>query len=152
MEALAAVSLVSNVLGFIETGTKLCALIKEYGSASGAPDEVIAISKRLQLTLSMFKELDDSGRAKLDHETLALKICTDEAEELRRFLESLTITPQKTSNISRTFKWISGKRKTVEKGWKAFKTLQSKEQLDKLQVSLDRILTLVMVQQQSRIE
>ena len=152
MEALAAIGLVSNVLGFIETSAKLCALIKEYSAISRAPDEVVTISKRLQLTLSIIKELDGSGRAKLDHETLALKICTDEAEDLRQFLETLCITSQETPNTSRRFKWFSSKQRTVEKGWKAFKTLRGKEKLEKLQMSLDRILSLVVAQQQSRIE
>ncbi|KAH6664032.1 hypothetical protein B0J14DRAFT_523480 [Halenospora varia] len=156
MEALAVIGLVSNLLGFIDTTTKLCALLKECSSVAGAPTEVVAISNRLDLAIRMIKELDSSGHARLDHEKFALQIYQNEAEELRVFLEGLKIVPCKASDPPSRLKWLSRKRaslsSSVENGWKAFKALRGKEKLDKFQVSLDRILGLVMMQQQSRIE
>lgn len=148
MEAIAAIGLVSNVLGFIDTGWKLCGLIKECSAAAGAPAEVVSLSSRLELVLHTLKEMDESGRAKLNHEKLALKICSDEAEELRLFLEGLKVIPDKTSS-SRAFKW---KRSSLEKGWKAFKTLRGREKLEKFQTSLDWIMGLITMQQQTRLE
>jgi hypothetical protein len=148
MEAAAAVSLVSNVVQFIDAGWKLCRLIKECSAAAGAPAEVVALSSRLELVLETVKEIEDSGKAKLHHETLALKICSDEAEELRLFLEGLKVIPDKTSS-SRAFKW---KRSSLEKGWKAFKTLRGREKLAKFQTSLDWIMGLITMQQQTRLE
>jgi hypothetical protein len=138
MEAIAAIGLVSNVLGFIDTGWKLCGLIKECSAAAGAPAEVVSLSSRLELVLQTLKEMDESGRAKLNHEKLALKICSDEAEELRLFLEGLKVIPDKTSSL--------------EKGWKAFKTLRGREKLEKFRTSLDWIMGLIMMQQQTRLE
>ncbi|KAE9372564.1 TPR-like protein [Stipitochalara longipes BDJ] len=148
MEAFAAIGLVSNVIGFIDSGWKLCGLIKECSAAAGAPAEVIALSSHLELVLETAKEMDESRRAKLDHEKLALKICSDEAEELRLFLERLKVVPDKTSS-SRTFKW---KRSSLEKGWKAFKTLRGREKLEKFRTSLDWIMGLITMQQQARLE
>jgi hypothetical protein len=149
MEALAAIGLVSNMLGFVDTGTKLCGLIKEFSTAARAPAEVVALSDRLELILSTVKELDQSGRATLDQEKLALKICSDEAEELRVFLEGLKVAPDKTSGTSRLFKW---KRSSFDKGWKAFKTLCGRDKLEKFQTSLNRIMDLIAMQQQTRLE
>lgn len=148
MEAIAAIGLVSNVLGFIDTGWKLCGLIKECSAAAGAPAEVVSLSSRLELVLQTLKEMDESARAKLNHEKLALKICSDEAEELRLFLEGLKVIPDKTSS-SRAFKW---KRSSLEKGWKTFKTLRGREKLEKFQTSLDWIMGLITMQQQTRLE
>ena len=172
MEALATIGLVGNVLQLIDTSTKLYALTKECSSIAGAPTEVIAASKRLKLVIQTIEELDESGLARLDHEMLALKVCSDEAEKLRVFLENLTITSDPTTVGSSTathppkvrlasdsaghLKWLSSKRASAkangEKGWKAFKALRGKEKLESLQISLDRVLELIMIQQQSRVE
>lgn len=148
MEAVAAIGFASNVVQFIDTGWKLCELIQERSAAAGAPAEVIALSTRLELVLKTVKAIDEAGRAKLYHEKLALKICSDEAEELRLFLEDLKVIPDKTS-INRSFKW---KRSSLEKGWKAFKTLRGREKLAKFQTSLDWIMGLITMQQQTRLE
>jgi len=152
MEALAVIGLVSNVLGFIDTGSKLYELIKEYSSVSGALAELIAVSKRLELILSMIKELDESGKTKLDYEKLVLKLCSDEADELVAFLEGLKIKNDGPPSGSRTSRWLSGKRNSVDKGWKAFKTLKGKEKLEKFQVDLSRLMDLISMQQQTRVE
>jgi hypothetical protein len=152
MEAVAAVGLASNVLDFVNTIARLCALIKQYSSAAGAPNEVVAISKRLELTLTMLQELDEAKRAKLDHERLALKFCRDEADELRLFLEKLKIGPGSESlERGRKFNFLKG-LKSVGNGWKAYNALGGIQKLEKFQTSLNRILDLVMLQQQSRIE
>jgi hypothetical protein len=148
MEAVAAIGVISNVLAFVETGWKLCELIREFSAAAGAPAEIVALSTRLELVLKTVKEMEESGSAKLEHEQLALKICADEAEELRLFLEGLKVIPDKASS-SRTFKW---KRPSLEKGWKAFKTLRGREKLQKFQTSLDWIMGLITMQQQARLE
>ena len=106
------------------------------------------MSSSLTHCLKTMKEMDESGRAKLDHEQLALKICSDEVEELRLFLEGLKVIPDKTTS-SRAFKW---KRSSLEKGWKAFKTLRGREKLEKLRTSLDWIMGLITMQQQARLE
>lgn len=152
MEALAAVGLTSNLLDFVNTITKLCSLIKQCSSAAGTPSEVATISKRLELTLTMLRELDEAKRANLDHEKLALKICCDEAEELRLFLESLKISPVPEPS-ERVGKLNFLKRlKSVERGWKAYNALGGGRKLERFQTSLNRILDLIMLQQQFRIE
>jgi hypothetical protein len=152
MEALAAVGLASNIINFIDSGAKLCSLIKEYSSTSGAPEELISISKRLELVLSISKGLDESGRACLEHEKLALKICTDKAEELRALLESLKIEDSNAATGKNRRRWLCGRRASVDKGWKAFQTLRRMDKLEKFQISLGQILDLIMMQQQSRVE
>lgn len=155
MEALAAIGLASNVLGFLDTAAKLHALIKEYSSIGGAPAEVLAISKRLDLAIRAAGDLDGSGRARLDHEKLALQIFSEEAERLRAFLERLKLTPDQSGDKKSNSSWLrrrSGGARAAEKGWKAFKALRGKEQLDRFQMSLDRILDLIRMQQQMRIE
>jgi hypothetical protein len=152
MDPVTAIGLVSNLIGFIETGTKLCVLIKEYSSASGAPEEVIAASKRLELVITMIKELDSSGKSRLDHEKLALKICSDEAEELRVLLEGLRIPSGEEKDGGWFLKRFSSGKKSIEKGWKAFKTLRGREKIEKFQNSLQGILALIQMQQQSRME
>lgn len=174
MEALATISLVGNVLQFVEASTKLSALIKEYSTIAGAPAAVVALSKRLELVIKTIEQLGDSGRARLDHEKLAMKMYCDEADRLRAFLESLKITSdltvtdhltgrtgspatvRLTKDSASRLKWLRSKRASgksgVEKGWKAFKALRGKEKLESFQMSLDRILDLIMIQQQSRVE
>jgi hypothetical protein len=93
MEALVAVGLASNILDFINTGTKIYALIKQYSSTPGAPNEAMAIPKHLELTLSVLRELNEAKRVKLDQERLTLKLCADEAEELRVFPQELDNLP-----------------------------------------------------------
>lgn len=152
METVAAVGLASNVLDFVNAIARLCVLIKQYSSAAGAPNEVVTISNRLELTLSMLRELDEAKRAKLDHEKLALKFCRDEADELGLFLEKLKIRPGSESlQRGGKFNFLKGLR-SVEKGWKAYNALGGGQKLEKFQTSLNRILDLVMLQQQSRIE
>jgi hypothetical protein len=155
MEALAAIGLASNVLGFIDSAAKLHALIKEYSSMDGAPAEVLAISKRLDLTIRAVEELDESGRARLDHEKLAFEIYSEEAKRLHVFLESLKLTPDQPRERWINLSWLKTRQATArkaEKGWKAFKALRGTEKLDKFQTSLDRILDLIKIQQQTRIE
>jgi hypothetical protein len=156
MEALAVIGLVSNVLGFIDTTTKLCALLKEYSSIGGAPTEVVALSKRLDSILNTIQGLDESGRARLDDEKAALQMGADQAEELRKFLESLKIAPNKQFQTTSSLNWVNIKgvnlKLSIEKGWKAFRAYHGREKLEKFQVSLDRILSLIMMQQQSRVE
>ena len=152
MEAVAAVGLASNVLDFVNTIDKLRTLIKQYSSAARAPDEVVAISNRLELTLTTIHQLDEANKVKLDHEKLALKICCDDAEKLSQFLESLTIQPvSKSTEPGTKFNFLK-RLKPMGKGWKAFKALGGLQELEKFQISLNRILELVMLQQQSRIE
>jgi len=148
MDAFAAIGLLNNVLGFIDTGWKLYGLIKECSTAAGAPAEVIALSNHLELVLKTVEEADRSGRATLDHEKLALKVCSSEADELRIFLEGLKVIPE-TTFTHRAFKW---KRSSLEKSWKAFKTLRGREKLEKFRNSLDRIMGLITIQQQARLE
>ncbi|KAK0105105.1 hypothetical protein ONS95_004532 [Cadophora gregata] len=153
MEALAAIGLVSNVLNFIEVTAKLSSLIKEYSSVGEAPAEILAVTKRLNLTVKVVKELDESGRARLDHEEHALQMYCREAESLRVFLESLKLCPEqprgRSENGSR-LSWLKNRR--VEKGWKVFKALRGKEKIDRFESSLDRVLDLIKLQQQTRIE
>jgi len=150
MEALAAIGLASNVIGFINLGTKLCGLIKEYSSRAGAPQEILAIFKRLELIVQMLTELDDSGRARLDHEQRAVAMCFEEAVELRVFLEGLGVEGDRGGG--RRLKWFRRRKLGVEKGWKAIKAVQGREKLEKFQVSLNRMMELIMMQRSSRVE
>jgi transposase len=153
MDPLTAIGLASNVLGFIDTGTKLCILIKEYSSISGAPKEVVSTMKRLELVLGMIKELDESRRARLDNEKLAMKICSDEAEDLRIFLEGLKIASDVPRANESLFQRLGrNTSKSAEKTWKAFKALRGREKMEMFQTSLHRILDLIQMQQQNRIE
>lgn len=150
MEGVAALGLVSNVLGFITLGTRLCGIIKEYSSAAGFPHEILAISKRLELIVQMLTELDDSGRARLDREQSAVRICFEEAEGLRLFLEGLRIDGD--GDGGRLLKWLRRRKLGMEKGWKAIKTVNGREKLERFQVSLDRMMGLINMQQSSRVE
>jgi hypothetical protein len=144
MEALAVIGLVSNVISFVQTGNSLRAVIQEYSSAAQAPKEVVALSKRLDLTLKIISDLDDSRKERLDHEELALKTCSEEAEELRKFLEGLRVDTASRSK----FKWLSKRGEGMERVWKATKTVNGRAKMEKLQTSLDRILDISMMQQQ----
>ncbi|KAH8665059.1 hypothetical protein BGZ60DRAFT_565234 [Tricladium varicosporioides] len=152
MDPFTAIGLASNVLSFIDTGAKLCALIGEYSSAPGAPQEIIDVSKRLELIITMIQDLDESGKARLNHEKLALEICCNEAEELHSLVEGLRIDEAEEEDRGRLMKRFSSSKKAGEKVWKAFKMLHGRERIDKLQTSLERILSVIQLQQQIRME
>lgn len=101
----------------------------------------------------MIKELDESGRARLDNEKLAMKICSDEAEDLRIFLEGLKIGSDVPRGNESLFQRLGrNTSKSAEKTWKAFKALRGREKMEMFQTSLHRILDLIQMQQQNRIE
>jgi hypothetical protein len=152
MEGLVAVGLASNVIGYIATATKVYGMIKEYSSLKGAPAEIIAISKRMDMVLQIVRNLDEAGKARLDHEKATLKMCSEEADKLRVFLESLKISPESEGSGQKRLKWLGSRSGSLEKAWKAMKTVQAKGKLDAFQTSLSRILELVSIQQQSRVE
>lgn len=152
MDPFTAIGLASNVLSFIDTGTKLCTLIGEYSSASGAPQEIIDASKRLELIITLIQDLDESGKAKLSHEKQALELCSEQAEELRVLLEGLKIDEAEGLEEGRFTRRFSSGKRAGEKAWKAFKTLYGRERIEKLGVSLQMILSLIQMQQQNRME
>lgn len=153
MEALAAFGIASNVAQFVDCGAKLLSLIKEYSSHIGAPKELAAVSKRLELTLQLLRSLDDGQKATLDHEVTTMRLCHEQIKDLTEFIERLTISSDgSSSSRPPRFSLRSIQRsQPIEKVIKALTTMRSMEKFRQLQASLDRLLHLVNLEQQNRI-
>src|SRR5436853_7731303 len=117
VEGIVAVGLASNVLQFIEFGTKLCSRIKEYGSSAiGAPKKITNLADRLDLVLKTLNALNDTGRTIIDHEAKTIQSCISEAQDFAALLDNFKL---KTRTLP---SWINKRRVSAEKTWKAFKS------------------------------
>jgi len=150
-EALVAVGLASNVLQFIDFGTKLYARIREYSSAAGgAPKKVKDLEERLSLVLTTLNGLSQDGRATVEQEQTTIQLCLSRAHELGLLLEGFKVkaVPNKDAKDGST--WIERRLANVEKTWKAFKSLHGEEKVEEFQKVLDRLIALIQLQLKAR--
>jgi hypothetical protein len=150
-EALVALGLASNVVQFIDFGSKLCSRIKEYASSAlGAPKKIIALAARLDLVLKTLNALNYTGRTIVDHEAKTIQSCISEAQEFDALLNKFRLMARAVVDGEDGPSWINKRLTSVEKTWKAFKSLRGEEKIEEFQTSLDRLLSLVSLQLQSR--
>src|SRR5436190_1354805 len=150
-DALIAVGLASNVVQFIEFGSKLCSRINEYASSAvGAPKKITALSARLDLVLKTLNALNDTGRTTIDHEAKTIQSCISEAQEFNSLLDKFRLKDRTLPDGEAGQSWIDRRLTSAEKAWKAFKSLRGEEKIEEFQASLDRLLSLVSLQLQLR--
>jgi hypothetical protein len=150
-EALVALGFASNVVQFIDFGSKLCSRFKEYASSAiGAPKKITALAARLDLVLKTLNALNDAGRTIVDHEAKTIQSCISEAQEFDALLNKFRLKTRAVVDSENGPSWIDKRLTSVEKTWKAFKSLRGEEKIDEFQTSLDRLLSLVSLHLQSR--
>jgi len=141
-EALAAVSLASNVLQFIEFGTRLYGRIKEItSSASGVPTRLQTLGDHLGQVLKTLEELNEAGHASLEHELKTIESGLRQANKLDTLLDSYR--PKAKQGCIR-------KRSRVDKVWTAFKSIQEERKIGEFYQALDRLLALASLHIQMR--
>lgn len=150
-EALVAVGLASNVVQFIDFGSKLCSRIKEYtSSTTGAPKKIATLTDRLDLVLKTLGILNDTGRAYIEHEAKSIQSCISEARQFDALLDNFRVKTTTPPDGKNTQSWIKKRFSGAEKAWKAFKSLRAEEKIGEFEASLDRLLSLVSLQLQAR--
>ncbi|MCJ1228546.1 hypothetical protein MMC12_005207 [Toensbergia leucococca] len=138
VEALVAFGLASNVVQFIDFGTRLCGRIKEYYTAvGGVPRKVQNLVERLSLVLRTLEGISANGIAFEEQEQKIIHSCFSRARELGSLLDKQK--SHKTNALA-----------CVEVPWKAFKSLNGEERLEESQTSLERLLVLLGLQLQAR--
>jgi hypothetical protein len=141
-EALAVVSLASNVLQFIEFGTRLYGRIKEItSSTSGVPTRLQTLGEHLGQVLKTLEELNEAGQASLEHELKTIESGLRQANKLDTLLDSYR--PKAKQSYIR-------KRLRVDKVWTAFKSIQEERKIEEFYQALDRLLALASLQIQMR--
>lgn len=136
-EALVAVGLASNVLQFIDFGTKLCARIQDYSSTiNGSPKKLKELGDHLSNVLKTLESLDGTKRTYLEHEESTIQSCLRQAQELNAYLDSFQLQ-------SNSFRSLS-----FEKLRLAFKSVRGEKQVEEFQRVLDQLLNLVNLQLQ----
>jgi N-terminal domain on NACHT_NTPase and P-loop NTPases len=150
-EALVALGFASNVVQFIDFGSKLCSRITEYASSAiGAPKKITALAARLDLVLKTLNALNDTGRTTVDHEAKTIQSCISEAQEFDALLNKFRLKTRAAVDGEDGPSWIDKRLTSAKKTWKAFKSLRGEEKIEEFQTSLDRLLSLVSMQLQSR--
>ena len=148
VEAVAAVSLGSNIVQFIDFGSKLCARINELAAGAGAaPGQLQKIQDRLSQTLAILRGLDEESRKSVENDRNILEACTKQVQDLEELIKTFIVEDDKPGSSHRQ----RGAKK-VEKVWKALKSLQAEERIESCQQNLDRLLSLVQLQLQARTE
>ena len=151
MEGVAALGLASNVVQFIDFGTRLCSRINEYASSAiGAPKNITTLAARLDLVLKTLNALNDTGRISVDHEAKSIQSCISEAQEFNALLDQFRLKIRTPPDGEDAPNWIDRRLTSAEKAWKAFKSLRGEERIGGFQASLDRLLSLVSLQLQAR--
>lgn len=146
MEALVALGLASNVVQFVDFGSKLFERIEEFSSAAGeTPGKIQELASRLSFTLKTIKDLDQESLTSVENDHRTLEACTNHLKEHDRILANFAVAETKDG----ASKWQKGAQK-VEKTWKAFKSVRADDNIEGLQKSLDRLLGLVSLQLQAR--
>jgi hypothetical protein len=141
-EALAVVGLASNVLQFIEFGTRLYGRIKEItSSASGVPTKLQTLGDHLGQVLKTLEELNEAGHASLEHELKTIESGLRQANKLDTLLDSYR---------SKAKQGCIRKRLRVDKVWTAFKSIQEERKIEEFYQALDRLLALASLQIQMR--
>ena len=136
---------------FIDFGSKLCSRINEYAStAIGEPKKITTLAARLDLVLKTLNALNDTGRNTLDHEAESIQSCISEAQEFDALLDQFRLKHRTIPDGEDGPSWINRRLTSTEKAWKAFKSLRGEEKIEQFQASLDRLLSLVSLQLQSR--
>ena len=124
-EAIAAFSIATNVIQFIDFTAKLCCRIREYASVSGLPRKLATQADRLSDLLGILESLDNPCKQDvLSGHTLTR--CRTQAEELSGFLDDLKSDGQRQS-------WAKNARR-------AFKSLNRSDQIEELQGVLDSLV------------
>lgn len=124
-EAIAAFSIATNVIQFIDFTAKLCSRIREYASVSGLPRKLASQADCLSDLLELLESLDKPCKQNiLSGHTLAT--CRTQAEELSDLLDDLKSDGQRQS-------WAKNARK-------AFKSLKRSDQIEELQDVLDSLV------------
>jgi hypothetical protein len=146
-EGLVAIGLASNVLQFIDFGTKLCARIREYSSAAGgAPKKIESVAARLSLVLRTLEGLSKSQLMTVDLEQMTVQSCLDQAKELNILLDKFKINSPVGANDARGLKWVDRRIGGIEKTWKAFNSLRGEKKVEEFQNTLDSLLSLISLQ------
>jgi hypothetical protein len=149
-EALVALGFASNVVQFIDFGSKLYSRTKEYASSAIGAPKITALAARLDLVLKTLSALNDTGRNTVDHEAKTIQSCISEAQEFDTLLNKFIPKTGAVVDGEDGLSWIDKRLTSVEKIWKAFKSLRGEEKIEEFQTSLDRLLSLVSLQLQSR--
>ena len=123
-EAIAAFSIATNVIQFVDFTAKLCSRIREYVSVSGLPRKLASQADCLSDLLKLLESLDKPCRQNMSGHTLAT--CRTQAEELSDLLDDLKSDGQRQS-------WAKNARK-------AFKSLKRSDQIEELQDVLDSLV------------
>ncbi len=96
MEAIAALGLASNIIQFIDFGSKLCARIDDFSTTAGkAPGKISALTDRLSLILRTLEALDLESLKVVDNEEKTIQACTIQIEELNKVVARFTVQENK---------------------------------------------------------
>jgi hypothetical protein len=118
-EALVALGFASNVVQFIDFGSKLCSRIKEYASSAiRASKKITALAARLDLVLKTLNALNDTGRTTVDHEAKTIQSCISEAQEFDALLNKFRLKTGAVVDGEDGPSWIDKRLTSVEKTWK----------------------------------
>lgn len=146
-EVIAFIGLAANVIEFIRVGRAVYNRVKEISeSIKGAPKEIEDLLQTLDLVLQTLKTLNEGARksvgpggsveiARSDFEKAAIDKCLGKGRELVSYLDRYVCK----SDDGRVKTW-----------WKAYMSIQCKNDVEELQQALDRLLQLVGLQLQSK--
>ncbi len=96
MEAIAALGLASNIIQFVDFGTKLCARIDDFSAKAGkALGKISALTERLSLILKTLEALDLESLKVVDNEEKTIEACITQIEELDKVLARFTVQENK---------------------------------------------------------
>jgi len=134
-EAVLVISVASNVVQFIESGSKLYNHIKEIStSVTGTTWRSQELADRLSQVLETLKRLNISGRSLSEHEQKTLESSLRQAEKLDTLLESFRVRVGKDS------------KSKVEVAKKAWKSMNAEKKIQEFQQGLNSLLGLLSFQ------
>jgi hypothetical protein len=133
-EVVAAIGIVSNVLKFIDFGSKLCLRIRELSSSSvDRPGKLKQLEQRLRHVVITLEGLTDAGREALEHEQQAIEECLTHAKNLDALLKSF----QKANAVFAAFRLVV-EEKRIEELQQALERLVDLQLKVRIGVALDR--------------